>query len=89
MNYYHHSIKGYAKVTHPLYNQICGDNATQKKKKVKWTEECQETFDVLKALCTYAPIIAFADFTKPFKLHMEAGTTGLGAIPYQEQDGTN
>ena len=89
MNYYHHFIKGYAKVAHPLYDQISGDNATQKKKKVRWTEDCQEAFNVLKALCTSAPILAFADFTKPFKLHMDASTTGLGAILYQEQDGTN
>ena len=84
-NYYHCFIKGYATVTHPLYDQISGDNATQKKKKILWTEECQEAFDRLKALCTSAPILAFADFTKPFKLHTDASTTGLGAILYQEQ----
>ena len=85
-NYYHHFIKGYAKVICPLYDQISGDIATQKKKKAIWTEECQEAFDMLKALCTSILILAFADFTKPFKLHMDASTTGVGAILYQEQD---
>ena len=51
MNYYHHFIKGNAKVTYPLYDQISGDNATQMKKKVMWMEECQEAFVMLNALC--------------------------------------
>ena len=84
-NYYSHFIKGYTKVTHPLYDQISGDSATQKKKKILWTEECQEAFDALKAPCTSAQILTFTYFTKSLKLHMDTSTTGLGAILYQEQ----
>ena len=86
-NYYRCFIKGYAKVTHPLYDQISRDNAAHKKRKIQWMDECQGTFDMLKVLCTFAPILAFADFTKPFKLHSDASAIGLGAILYQEQDG--
>ena len=50
-------------------------------------EECQEAFDVLKVLCTSTSILAFTDFTKPFKLHMDASTIGLAAVLYQEQGG--
>ena len=71
-NYYRHFIKGYAKVTCPFYNQISANNATLKKWKIQWMEECQEAFDTLKGLCTSAPILAFADFTKPFMLHINA-----------------
>ena len=52
-------------------------------------EECQEAFDTLKGLCTSAPILAFADFTKPFQLHTDASTIGLSAILYQKQDGND
>ena len=88
MNYYYHFIKGYVNVTLPLYNQISGDNATKKKKNVVWTEECQKAFDVLKVLCTSAPILPFTAFTKPFKLHTDASNMGLHAILCQGQDRT-
>ena len=84
-NYYLHVIKGYAKVAHPLYDQISGDNVAHKKKQIQWTEECQDAFDTLKVMCTSVPVLAFADFTKPCKLHTNASTIGLGAILYQEQ----
>ena len=35
------------------------------------------------------PSLAFTVITKPFKLHMDSSTMGLGAVLYQEQDGNN
>ena len=61
----------------------------KKKDAIKWDSKCQQAFDDLKTLCTMAPILAYADFTKPFKLHTAAWGTGLGAVLYQTQeDGT-
>ena len=85
-NYYRCFIEGYAKVAHPLYDQISGDNAAQKKKNIQWTDEYQEAFDTLKVLCTLTTILAFVDFTKPFKIHTDARIIRLGAVLYQEQD---
>ena len=79
----------YTKVAYNLYDQISKDNVTKRKKKVIWTEECQKAFNVLKDLGTSGPILAFADFTKLLKIHMNACTMGLGATLYQEQDWSN
>ena len=89
MNCYCHFIKEYAKVTHPLYDKIFQDDATKKKKKAMWRVECQKAFNWLKVLCSSTLILTFSDFTKPFKLHTDISTTGLGAILLQEHDGTN
>ena len=49
--------------------------------------ECQHAFDNLKELCTTTPILAYADFAIPFKLHTDASVLGLGAVLYQVHDG--
>ena len=77
-NYYWRFIKKYAQVAKHLYKLILGDNASRKQNPIKWDLECQNAFDNLKELCTTTPILAYADFTKPFKLHTDASVLGLG-----------
>ena len=84
-NYYQRFLKGYAKIARPLTNLISGENADKKKALVVWTSKCQEAFEQLKKLCTEAPVLAYLDFTKPFKLHIDVCNWGLGAILYQDQ----
>ena len=72
-----------------LHELTLGENAGKKKAAIKWDSRCQKAFDDLKTLCTMAPILVYADFTKPFKLHTDACSTGLGAVLYQtREDGT-
>ena len=84
-NYYRRFLKGYAKIAKPLNNLISGENVDEKKALVVWTPECQEAFEQLKKLCTETPVLAYPDFTRPFKLHVDACDQGLGAILYQVQ----
>ena len=51
-----------------------------------WDDRCQWSFDDLKHLCTMAPILAYTDFTRPFKLHTDACGSGLVALLYQTHD---
>ena len=71
----------------PLYKLISGENAARKQNLIKWDLECQEAFDKLKESSTTTPILAFANFGKPFKLHIDVSFLGLGAVLYQVQDG--
>ena len=62
---------------------ISGENASRKHSPIKWDMEFQTAFDQLKELCTTTPVLAYADFTKDFKLHTDANVLGLGAVLYQ------
>ena len=68
-NYYQRFIKKYVQIAKCLYKLISGENSAKKWNSIRWDLECQETFDKLKELCTTTPILAYADFGKPFKLH--------------------
>lgn len=52
-----------------------------------WTDIHNEAFVNLKAALTSAPILAYADFTKPFILETDASHDGLGASLSQEAEG--
>ena len=57
---------------------------------MEWDQECEIAFLLLKRLCTEAPILTYADYTKTFKVHTDASEEGLDAILYQTQeDGTD
>ena len=84
--YYRQFILKFMQVAQPLHELTSGENACKKKAAIAWDNKCQQSFDDLKDLCTMAPILAYADFTKPFKLHTNACSTGLGAVLYQTHD---
>ena len=89
-NYYRRFIHKYAQMANPLNKLISGENATKKQKKVDWDEKYEEAFITLKEQCCNPPILAYADYNKPFKLHTDASGLGPGAILYQTQeDGTD
>ena len=73
-----------------LHEFTSGENAGKKKTAIQWDSKCQQAFSDLKRLCTTAPILAYADFIKPFKLHTDACGSGLGAVLYHtHEDGTD
>ena len=42
--------------------------------------EAKDTFETLKKACLKAPMLAFANFDKPFLLETDASKLGLGAV---------
>ena len=73
-------------IARPINRLASGENANKKKALVDWSEECQIAFEHLKHLCSQMPILAYANYTKPFKLHADASEHGLGVVLYQRQD---
>ena len=85
-NCYRKFIKGYAQVAKPLYQLLTGENAKKKTNEVEWTEQCKQAFNKLKEICSDTPILAYADYSKCFKVHTDASEQSLGAVLYQDQD---
>ena len=85
-------MKGFAQVAKPLNDMLVGhpthDNPRTKRKPVPWSWgiEQQSAFDVLKEKMISPPILAYADYSKPFVLNTDASGQGLGSVLYQQQD---
>ena len=94
--YYRRFIKDFSKIAHPLQMLLRGE-PTKVKKKGKaskmtyptfvWGDEQQQAFDQLVSALTSTPVLAFADFEKPFILQTDASSVGLGSVLSQEHDG--
>ena len=54
-----------------------------------WGEKQQTAFQTIIDRLTHPPILPYADYELPFKLHTDASSTGLGAILYQSQEGVD
>ena len=52
----------------------------------KWTEDCQQAFELLKRKLTEAPVLAYPNFSTGFTIETDASYSGLGAILSQEQE---
>ena len=50
----------------------------------RWDQYCSEAFQKIIHCLTQAPVLAFADPTKPYILHVDASFQGLGAVLNQE-----
>ena len=87
--YYRKFVKGFAEIARPLNDLLVGVNSKKGKKavpKFEWTDIHQNAFDTLIEKLTSAPVLAYADYSKPFILHTDASLKGLGAVLYQAQD---
>ena len=79
-------IKGYAKIAKPLNDFLEGEASKLKSEELELMPEALEAFEELRMRCMMAPVLAFANFKKPFWLETDASKEGLGAGLLQESD---
>ncbi|KAI4874714.1 hypothetical protein NFI96_007693 [Prochilodus magdalenae] len=53
----------------------------------KWDDACDGAFCTLKDKLVTAPVLAYADFSMPFVLDIDASHSGLGAVLSQDHEG--
>ena len=87
-SYYRYFVEGFAKLASPLHKLVAKLAGTKSKKgsgqefQAAWTLQCEESFEALKSKLTSAPVLAFADFSRPFILETDASHSGLGAVGF-------
>ena len=84
--YFRRFIKGYARIAKPLNDLLQGENSKLKSHPVGLPPDALAAFQELKIKCLTAPVLAFADFKKPFLLETDTSIEGLGAVLSQKQD---
>ena len=85
MGHYRQFIKGFAYIVQPLHEHRSGKGAHKKSEQVMITIGAKDAFETLKRACLEAPVLAFADFDKPFLLETDASKLGLGTVLSQKQ----
>ena len=54
---------------------------------MEWSEDCEGSFRNSRSSAAVCLFLAYADYSKPFKLHTDTCGLALGAVLYQKQDG--
>ncbi|XP_041961809.1 uncharacterized protein LOC121720042 [Alosa sapidissima] len=86
VGYYRRFIPAFAQKASPLHALLRGTGG-HKTRSIKWTSDCERAFSQLKQALVKAPVLAYADFTLPFRLYTDASLHGLGAVLAQVQGG--
>ena len=85
-SYYRKFVENFATIARPLNDLLAGYENKSKKRPFVWGQQQQKAFETLiDKLCT-TPVLAYANYNKPFILHTDASLNGLGAVLYQMQD---
>jgi len=79
-NYYRRFIKNFSKIAQPMF-ALLGKNV-----KFIWSDECEQSFNMLKDALTSYPVLRLADVSRPFLLYTDASGYAVGAILAQIDD---
>ena len=92
-SYYRRFVPQFATYAAPLHRLAAAAGATKRAPSSVisvpdgWDQYCEVGFQALKERLTSAPVLAYADFSRPFVLEIDASYAGLGAVLSQDQEG--
>lgn len=91
--YYRKFVDNFAKMSRPL-NELLGGRTSKirvgskgARDPLAWSGKHEKSFRQLIRSLTNPPVLAYADYEKPFQLHVDASMEGLGAVLYQTHEG--
>ena len=91
--YYRRFVKGFDAIARPFTNLLVGHPTKSKGKKKTvdstpfiWLQAQQTNFEAIKHHLTNPPVLAFADYSKPFTLHTDASSNSPGAVLNETQN---
>lgn len=96
--FYRRFVKNYSSIVRPLTELTKGYPPAKGKCKVegkkyfketdqfgeRWDNACKQAFQEIIKCLTQAPVLAFADPSLPYVLHIDASLSGIGAVLNQE-----
>ena len=77
--FYRRFIKDFSKIAKPLYKLL------EKDAKFVWDEDCQKSFEELKAYLTTAPIVRASNWKLPFEVMCDASDLAIRAVLGQRE----
>lgn len=78
--FYRRFCKNFSTIASPLTNLL------KKATKYNWTDSCHNAFNKIKSTLIESPVLSTPDFTKQFKLQVDASDVGMGGILTQEDE---
>ncbi len=92
IGYYRRFVEGFARLAAPLHKIVAELTQGKISKRspelaATWSPQCEDAFQTLKRTLTTVPVLAYADFSPPFILEVDASYAGLGAVLSQEVEG--
>ena len=80
VGYFRRFVPNFSSISEPLTNLL------HKNVKFNWSKECNDAFDLLKAIMCNPPVLKLPNFDKSFKLAIDASGIGIGAVLFQEDE---